>query len=108
MSEPFQGIDFQSPAHAWAVQMACDELNAHAEHVLFRPSDVSLSPGIKALTLRIIRTENKPVDPDLIRARRLLAAEMDGAGESKVLCGYYDHTPWFRATLAALKEGRGS
>lgn len=104
-------IDFQSEENRWAAEMACAEVNPHASGYLhtFAVEDVGpKNPSIYALALRILRTETKPVDPLLKRAREIVARcnEQFGHDEhaERVREGKEDDDFEVIVALAALKE----
>lgn len=108
MTDP---IDFQLEENRWAAQMACDEANSGLPCKAWLVAGVThYNSAIYALALRILRTETPPVDPDLIRARKLMTEfyEADGSkmAAQAALNGELDNNACIKAVLVALKEGR--
>jgi len=79
--------------------MACDEAGVDGSFYGAR--------ALRALALRILRTEKKPVDPDLVRAREIVSdASKDDALAIAYSKGNRDSDMVIRCVVTALKEGR--
>lgn len=110
-----------------AIQKACDLVNKlRTEPDFWKPEDYPHASSIAALadTLQAISDDiesgadmskwvlPKPVDPNLLRARELLAAEMSQGAyvwyKQKVISGCADSEPAVRAIIKALTEQEAS
>lgn len=60
---------------------------------------------------RIVANLPRPVDPDMIEARKIVASQapfgaIDPSWNSRVIDGFEDDGPWVKNALAAIKRGR--
>lgn len=102
-------INFQIPKNRWAAEMACAEVNAAIGHTYWSVPEVKMgNPTIYCFALRILRTETRPVDHLLLKAReivakRLRSKEADGLA-GLIEMGLNDDHDLVIVALAALKE----
>lgn len=101
----------------WAWEMARQEINEESKRMGWRyPAFSTLgqtkewkTPSSQALAARIQRNEKPPVDPDLLEARELMAAEYRNQGYperdvNRVLSGKWDNYTSIQTALAAIKR----
>lgn len=95
-------IDFQSEENRWAAEMACAEANARGATYIV--DDIAYVGALYALAIRILRTETRPVDPLLKRAREIVANYLADSDREAYMSGENDRYSNVQIALAALKE----